>query len=92
MFYKMSFTSGVIAACLLMCIGTRAATSAAETGCVSCHNGIEDIRQPGSEMMRKIRTLGLKTGDPDGCTICHGGNPTKKTKEAAHAGGFYADP
>ena len=55
-------------------------------------------------MLEQIRGLGADLGDPEGCVICHGGNPTATTKEAAHQGAptdlsegvgpqtFYPDP
>ncbi len=52
-----------------------------------CHQGIEPIRDPESEMMKQIRALGE-------CTTCHGGNPQATTAEEAHGpeGEFYPDP
>ena len=70
---------------------------AAETegggGCLACHRGIEPIREADSEMMRDIFALGRLQGDPDGCVVCHGGDPAAEEKEAAHRGNaFYPDP
>ena len=71
-------------------------------GCLSCHEGIE--RFADGEMMEQIETLGADHGDPGGCVMCHGGDPSATTAEAAHqgspselvdAGGphlFYPDP
>ena len=52
-----------------------------------CHEGIEDIRDPNSDMMRQIKAIGE-------CTACHGGNPDATTAEEAHGpkGSFYPDP
>ncbi|MCO4760305.1 MAG: cytochrome C [Myxococcales bacterium] len=75
-------------------------------GCTQakCHDLIEPIRQPGSDMMKELKEVGDKHGDPDGCITCHGGNPTATTAKAAHtssvpslakAGGpddFFVDP
>ena len=73
-------------------------------GCLSCHDGIENIRDPNSAMLLSIKALGTQHGDPEGCVICHGGNPKATTKEAAHKGSpqsliaakgaqmFYRDP
>lgn len=75
---------------------------AAEKGCISCHDGIEDFTQ--GEMMEQIKALGPDYGDPEGCVVCHGGNPQGLTAEEAHAGTvtdladaggphtFYPDP
>ena len=59
---------------------------AAKSGCLSCHEGIEDIRDKNSAMLLSIKALGTQHGDPEGCVICHGGNPKATTKEAAHKG------
>ncbi len=64
----------------------------AGSGCLRCHQGIEPIRAAGSGMAKAIAELGEKTGDPAGCIVCHGGNPTAPTKAAAHGGTFYPDP
>lgn len=55
-------------------------------GCITCHDGIEDIRHQDSEMMKQIKAMGAGLGDPDGCTICHGGDVKGLTSEAAHKG------
>ena len=47
---------------------------AAEKGCLSCHEGIEDFTQ--GVMMETIQAMGPDYGDPDGCVVCHGGTPT----------------
>ena len=63
------------------------------SGCLTCHQGIEPIREPGSEMMRQLAALSRGLGDPSGCVVCHGGDPTTTVKEDAHKGeAFYADP
>ncbi|RMG03353.1 MAG: cytochrome C [Planctomycetota bacterium] len=53
---------------------------------------IEPIMPPDSKMMHEIRDMGADLGDPEGCTICHGGDPEADTPEAAHSGDFYPDP
>lgn len=63
---------------------------APNTGCLApdkCHAGIEPIRSHDSEMARQIYAKGAGLGDPNGCVICHGGNP-KEEKDAkiAHTG------
>ena len=65
----------------------------ATSGCLECHKGIEPIRQPGSEMMEEILSIGRARGDPAGCVVCHGGDPKAKDKETAHQSkAFYPDP
>lgn len=86
--------------------GDFAATTAeraSELGCTSCHEGIEAIREEGSVMLATIEGMGAGQGDPGGCVVCHGGNPTATTADAAHQGipanapangpkEFYSDP
>ncbi len=67
-------------------------STADSSGCLACHNGIEPIRDPNSEMMQQILIQGRRLGDPAGCVVCHGGDPTATTAEDAHKGrAFYAD-
>ena len=55
--------------------------------CLTCHNGIEQIRDPESGMMKEIYQLADKAGIKDNeCIVCHGGNPTATGKEEAHSG------
>ena len=63
-------------------------------GCLDCHEGIESIRPPDSDMMKDIRAKGE-------CTVCHGGDPSvTDDADAAHSGspvtvpfeGFIPDP
>ena len=76
----------------------QAAQAQTGEGCLSCHEGIEDIRPRDSRMMEQIQAMGE-------CTACHGGDPTvtvegpedpnyEAAKEAAHnpEKGFYPDP
>jgi hypothetical protein len=52
-----------------------------------CHAGIEPIRAHNSGMARKIYDLGAKMGDPNGCVVCHGGDPQQeKDGKIAHQG------
>ena len=55
--------------------------------CLTCHQGIEPSRPLESDMMKQILDKGKVLGDPNGCVICHGGNPKEtKNKELAHSG------
>lgn len=55
--------------------------------CLECHEGIEDIRDPGSKMMKAIYKVAGKAGHKgNDCIVCHGGNPTSMVKERAHKG------
>ena len=76
---------------------------AQEKGCISCHQGIESIREEGSVMMTTIKAMGGMYGDAEGCVVCHGGTPNATTADAAHSGtpanmapngpqNFYPDP
>ncbi|MEN8145602.1 MAG: cytochrome C [Gemmatimonadota bacterium] len=80
-----------------------AAQATGSSGCVGCHEGIEAIREEGSVMLATIRAMGTGHGDPEGCVVCHGGNPAAATAEEAHSGKpasmpdtgpqeFYPDP
>ncbi|MEM6292244.1 MAG: cytochrome C [Myxococcota bacterium] len=75
-------------------------------GCTrpGCHAAIEPIRAYDSGMMVAIQARGREVGEPDGCTVCHGGSPDGPGAVEAHAGAtaalaalggpdaFYADP
>ncbi len=59
-------------------------------GCLACHNGIEDIVDPESDMGRQLDNQG-------GCIACHGGDDTiTDDADAAHLmgtdGEFFPDP
>lgn len=55
--------------------------------CLTCHQGIEPARPLGSTMMQEIMQKGADMGDPNGCVVCHGGNPHEKVnKTKAHSG------
>ncbi len=63
------------------------------TGCLKCHQGIEPIREVGSQMATEILEVGEAEGDPAGCIVCHGGDPSAAEEEQAHGGdAFYPDP
>ena len=73
-----------------------------EKGCQSCHEGIE--RFSDGDMQDTIEAMGADFGDPGGCVVCHGGDPSANKKDAAHSGSpadlvenggphtFYPDP
>ena len=55
--------------------------------CLKCHQGIEPSRPLETKMMQQILELGKQLGDPNGCVVCHGGNPNEtKNKDLAHHG------
>lgn len=55
--------------------------------CLSCHQGIMPARPLNSKMMKQILAKGAELGDPNGCVVCHGGNPKEITnKDIAHSG------
>lgn len=73
--------------------------------CLSCHTGIEPIRDPKSGMMQEIYQVAKKSEFKDnGCVVCHGGNAASFDKVLAHEGSndyliknngpdeFYPDP
>ncbi len=62
---------------------------APDSGCIAsgCHAGIEPIRSHESGMAQQLYMKGKGQGDPNGCVVCHGGNPKEeKDTEAAHKG------
>jgi len=76
-----------------------------KNSCLTCHGGIEHIRDPKSGMMQEIYKLAGKAGFEDNeCIVCHGGNPNANDKFLAHSGSieyfilndgpgqFYPDP
>ena len=79
-------------------------TAPSQGGCVSCHQGIEPFSDLQGPMMAAIMAIGRANQDPQGCVVCHGGNPVAATKEEAHSGApvalkegigpqmFYPDP
>jgi len=55
--------------------------------CITCHKGIEDIRDKNSDMMQAILKIADKADHRgNDCIVCHGGNPEARTQEKAHAG------
>ena len=73
--------------------GQETGTDEKGSGCLTCHKGIEPIREPESKMMQRIFRKGKRQGDPAGCIVCHGGDPKATTKDEAHKGEFfYSDP
>ncbi len=82
---------------------TTTAERAQELGCLSCHEGIESIREESSGMMVQLAAIGAAHGDPGGCVVCHGGTPGATDVAGAHTGTpaalassgpaeFYRDP
>jgi len=57
-----------------------------EKGCLGCHEGIEEIREPNSMMLMQTKIIGKVNGDPNGCVTCHGGNPKGLTAKESHLG------
>ena len=97
----MAFAGSSLAAAKLEKVSQKLAD---QKGCLSCHQGIESIRDEKSGMMLAIKGIGGIHGDPGGCVVCHGGNPRATNKIAAHTGSpkalrdakgpqlFYRDP
>ena len=60
---------------------------ATENSCISCHDGIEHIRDYKSKMMQEILEVAEKAGAKgNDCVVCHGGNPKSDDKNVAHSG------
>lgn len=60
---------------------------ALEKGCLSCHDGIQAVRE---KERPSLLALGGGTRGR-GCAVCHEGNPEATTKEDAHDG-LFPDP
>jgi hypothetical protein len=59
----------------------------AKNSCIICHEGISDIRDKNSQMMKEIYKVANKAGAKgNDCVVCHGGNPEAKEKAQAHKG------
>lgn len=74
---------------LLPSLAVGSGYPAPEKGCLSakCHADIGSIRNRDSEMLNQIFKKGELLGDPNGCVICHGGNPFEtEKKDNAHCG------
>ncbi len=55
--------------------------------CIKCHEGIADIRQRDSLMMKEILDVAKSAGhEGNDCIVCHGGNPVSTNKKRAHSG------
>jgi hypothetical protein len=64
-----------------------AAYPAPGKACLACHKELEPIRQHEAKMSEQIYAKGKLQGDPNGCVVCHGGNPKEtEKKELAHKG------
>jgi len=59
-----------------------------QKGCLAggCHLNIEPIREHHSGMAKEIYSHGKAKGDPNGCIVCHFGDPEALAKEKAHKG------
>ncbi|SIO38827.1 hypothetical protein [Halodesulfovibrio marinisediminis] len=57
-------------------------------GCLSgeCHSGHAPIRAHDSDMAKQIYMLGAAQGDPNGCVVCHGGDPVALWERRLHHG------
>jgi hypothetical protein len=65
--------------------------SFAQNNCLKCHQGIEHIRDPKSDMMKEIYKVAEKVGyKGNNCIVCHGGNPKAVNKKEAHNGTIEA--
>ena len=96
--------SKLITGLLASTVGMFSLTAVAKSGCLECHEGIESIRDNKSAMMALIKARGTAHDDPEGCVICHGGDPTATEADKAHQGSpdalkqaegpqlFYPDP
>ncbi|MDJ0686331.1 MAG: cytochrome C [Alphaproteobacteria bacterium] len=96
------FGRAVSAALFSFATTVAGAAFAQESGCLTCHEGIEQFVD--GLMHEQIVDIGAAHGDPAGCVTCHGGDPTARDAAAAHSGSpialaeeggphtFYPDP
>jgi len=78
-----------LASGLLILLSSGVFANTQQSGCLTCHQGIEDIISA-PVMMTMIKAKGQPFGDPAGCIVCHGGDPKATTKEEAHQGTLEA--
>ncbi|OCR93304.1 multiheme c-type cytochrome [Campylobacter fetus] len=72
---------------LFSCYAFGGGYPAPKQGCLACHDGIEPFKPHDSEMSKQIYAMSDSLGDPNGCVLCHGGNPKEiKDKLKAHKG------
>ncbi|RAX53999.1 hypothetical protein CCY99_04770 [Helicobacter sp. 16-1353] len=77
----------LIAFCFIFANDNLKHYPAPNTGCLTCHNDIEPIKPHNSQMAQQIYIMSESFGDPNGCVLCHGGNPKEtKDKLKAHLG------
>ncbi|SHJ55034.1 multiheme c-type cytochrome [Halodesulfovibrio aestuarii] len=57
-------------------------------GCLAgrCHSNLAPIRSHNSDMAKQIYLLGAAQGDPNGCVVCHGGDPVALWESRPHVG------
>ena len=66
---------------------TAAIDYTTKNNCLSCHGGIEHIREEISGMSKAIAKKAQEAGyAKNSCIVCHGGNPATKHKSKAHRG------
>jgi hypothetical protein len=83
---ELIFEPAISCSMLFLMVTLMPVSSQAQKGCTTkdCHQGILDIVPMKFEMMQLIKKNGQRHGDPDGCIICHGGNPNTSKKKKAH--------
>lgn len=83
----LKFNAKLALACFMFMLGAAFASAdfpAPKKACLACHEGIEPFTAHDTQMAQQIYALGASVGDPNGCVVCHGGNP-KELKNAAKA-------
>ena len=84
---------------------TQSKHDLSDNSCVSCHKGLEAIRDVHSGMMQAILEVADDAGiTGNDCVVCHGGNPKSFSEKESHKGtiayfksnpgpkNFYPDP
>ena len=87
---NLKFNAKLALACFMFMLGAAFASvdfPAPKKACLACHEGIEPFTAHDTQMAQQIYALGASVGDPNGCVVCHGGNPKElKNKDKAHSG------
>ncbi len=90
---SVSWATGFFLASLVLCPAQDEGGRAKQgNGCLACHRGIEEFSPRHSKMRKSIKLKGKAKGDPEGCIVCHGGDPKQREAKKAQQGNFYPDP
>ena len=74
----------LVLAAALAGLASPALAAAEESACVACHRGVHDVAYLEHDFSDWQKSAHARVGVS--CSACHGGNPTRPDKAAAHAG------